>query len=181
MRLLKGIGLVAALLVLSCGVARADGITDPQIIVSGGVSTTLHITSLNFLITVPNNPGCQQTTGVLNNVVVPVEDCGAINQTGFGITSLTFVFPFNPNLSPLVLGVNTFGATSFTFNPNTGLTTAVFGIGFIPDNTDFHIQFWGFNPGTQFNVAASVPEPGTLALFGTGLMGIAGLVRRKRA
>ena len=182
MKLLKSLGLLATFLILSVGVAHADGITDPQIIIRDGVATTVVLTSPNTTITVPNNPGCHQTTGILNNVVVPIEDCGILNATGGPIIAVTFVFTFDPNLNPLVLGGNIFGQTNFTFDPNTGFTTAIFSVGFIPSPGDFHIEFWNFNPGTTFNVAATVvPEPGTLALLGTGLAGLAGLKRRKRA
>jgi hypothetical protein len=33
--------------------------------------------------------------------------------------------------------------------------------------------------GTKQSVLASIPEPGTLCLFGTGLLGLAGLMRRR--
>lgn len=44
-------------------------------------------------------------------------------------------------------------------------------------SSDASFEEWGYTPGP--NAPPPVPEPGTLALFGTGLLSIAGFIRRK--
>jgi hypothetical protein len=44
------------------------------------------------------------------------------------------------------------------------------------DGADIGVQYDGTNPGPPV-----VPEPGTLSLFGTGLLGLAGMLRNKFA
>ncbi len=176
MRFAKLSVLCATLLVVA-GAASADGVLDPQIIIRGDPATSISMTSPNLIISVPNNPGCKQTTTVLNNVTVPVEDCGIHNMTGFDIYTITLQFTLDPNLNPLVLGGNLFGAQSFTFDPNTGIVTAIFSLGVIPAGQDFHIEFINFDPGTSFDIVAQSPEPATLALFASGLGAI--IARRR--
>ncbi len=81
----------------------------------------------------------------------------------------------------------TFGSTSFSltnFPPAFGwqefmlTTTATSSL----TNLSFTFRqdpaFW-FLDNVQVNAATTTPEPGTLLLFGSGLIGIAGVVRRK--
>jgi hypothetical protein len=79
-----------------------------------------------------------------------------------------------------------YGTISGTLNSNLvawlGLGTTTGGNGWI---AQIDLQF-NNNPGLILSIHRGdaqlvVPEPGTLALFGTGLIGLAGLLRRKLA
>jgi hypothetical protein len=69
------------------------------------------------------------------------------------------------------------GTFSFTFDGSnlTGSTNQIFGLSHDDDGQ----QCFGDLHGTTTITTASVPEPGMLTLFGTGLIGLAGAVRRK--
>jgi PEP-CTERM motif-containing protein len=73
--------------------------------------------------------------------------------------------------------VGTFSATVDGLNLN-GITTQFFEL----ENEDGHLSFEEVHGKTCISPSPSpVPEPGTLTLFGTGLVSLAGLVRRKLA
>jgi PEP-CTERM motif len=101
--------------------------------------------------------------------------------TGTFTGPVTFVGTFNP------LGDLGAGAWSYTLNGNvSGNFSSGYGGGAASGGTvqftfdvHGHIPFSNFVRGNSGNTTFATPEPGTLGLLGTGLIGIAGLVRRK--
>jgi hypothetical protein len=127
-----------------------------QISVTGG--DIVHLTTESF-----NIPGILIDVQQTSNGLFATSTTAALNAS---LTSdgTTLGFGFTP---PDGL---TAGMTSYTLIVNTNMTTFVPGVFSLQDGQTQN--FDGFVP-------AAAPEPGSLALLGTGLLGVAGVARRK--
>jgi hypothetical protein len=163
--------LLAALLLALPVAAFADSTTDYAIFgkvpgtasvsgsatASGTLSVTALLTQING-VSVPNGT-VSITTGTLTATAV----AGIFTFTGGTIDIMSSTH------QPLFQGTFTKGSTVVVSN---GVPTI---IGFVGSST----VTLTINAKTISGDAIVTPEPGTLGLLGTGLVGIAGLVRRK--
>jgi len=121
--------------------------------------------------------------------------CEFENHTSSAITSLNFTFDIPGDTSSLIFqaldpdgffsieGIDENGAL---FAGGTGIPAcgAIGEGGFCFEPFHFLVDFYGFPVGTRMTMTAAeadaVPEPATLTLFGTGLVLVAGRLRRRR-
>jgi hypothetical protein len=118
------------------------------------------------------------------------------NEAGTNTSPINYA-SYTPNSASIVLGT---GASAVTFNlaSITDVTSGLFdsftgtGIistgvaGFDPTEADLFFSTQGdgtvtFSATAVSEASPAVPEPSTLALFGTGILGIAGVARRRMA
>jgi hypothetical protein len=165
----------------------------------GGAGT---IANLVLLFSVPNPPGGSITVLTSSaGSIGSVSFAGTLMSTGCsdvyscaGISGMNNSNNF-PNLSGAELAKNGITATSFSIfrvtitGANLGAGGNITITGAFPQGTfvdAFGIDNTGTPFGTPFTEAGlttgqPIPEPGTLALFGSGLIGIATLIRRRLA
>ena len=179
-----GVMAICALVLLSAGVAQADAI-DPVIIVRGGTgSINLTTTSISLLFPDPGNQGCANSTTTAGQYAgvpagMPIMTCVFFNNGPAPLTSLVITFPAQGPLTVDCIGIcSSFSGTNdnratFIFNPPIP-NTPVFPF------KEFEITFVAFGAGTNFAGTFNTPEPGTLALLGTGLLAVASKLRRKK-
>jgi hypothetical protein len=113
--------------------------------------------------------------------------------TNFGPVSATLVSSINNGAGKLTWGEVKYGipkgntsVTGISFDLMGNISTS----SFLANNKGNVIAVHFCSPGAQttkcpsptgFTTAVTNPEPGTLGLFGTGLLGVWGLVRRRRS
>ena len=191
---------LAAFVVLSSAGAHADSIpTGDPVIRAGGGSGSVPITFPTFRILTPT--GSSPTDGtdcflIQGGVSTEAPGCFFSNdiKSGFTIDALVFVVTANFSGSlTCALSTALGGASSFTQCSARGHVAAFYGGPGIPYGDDFSMGFRGFNSDTTFVGRAilsgsdmpailskpdtPVPEPGTLALF---VSGIGALLFRRR-
>jgi hypothetical protein len=125
-------------------------------------------------------------SGVLSGTLVVPGEYALTGVTGtYNGASITGLVPLNsPDQGSIFLYDNLF-FTSFPYASNTGSSGFVFSVTGQPD-----VNFWFDQNATDYSsvnvntpVTASfvsaTPEPGTLVMFGSGIIGLAGVLRRK--
>jgi hypothetical protein len=181
--------MILGLVAVCAGSVQANGI-DPGVIIVGGRGS-LSLTGPTVTVTYPGQTGCTSGSSL------PAIYSGASMPTALvGLPFMDCVFgndSVSPAISNLVINVNTAQlpltlqcatlCSGFSQTPTGGTITFYFNpaIQICPTAVcEFRAVFVNFTPGTTFEVRTNVPEPGALALLGTGLLGIATRLRRKK-
>jgi hypothetical protein len=189
------------LLALAAALAFSPSLlADPYIFGTIGVtggndnwsSTVLNLTGSTGVVADATGSFEGTTSPIVNIPISPASGSGAV----WNFTTLTFASPdvlvFTTNM-----GVATFTITGpISVALNTSEFLDIFGTGtlslsgyadtpatFSSNSTDSSLNFgnggsstFGIDVTSQYSVT---PEPGSLTLFGTGLLGLAGMLRRK--
>lgn len=184
-----GLVVVAGLL-CPLALAKAEGIATPVSGSGGGVSGTGTLVTLSngngsYTITSITGTG---VTGLINpdgfgtndNLLFPDSASGLVDQNGFSFTDVMGDTGYDVNLvsdgladgNYLINLTDTDGDTqqipagSFVIDPVTADATG-------------NVREFSFSFASVADAAAVTPEPSSIALLGTGLLGVAGLLKRR--
>ena len=151
----------ALILTTSAGVVADDGgsfagLTSPTVNIAHGSAATMDFSTLTFaspdVLVFTTNTGV--ATFTITGLTVAMDTSEFLNLSGTGILTLT---GYAPTLA-------TFSSDSTDSNNGYGIGTGA--------SSTFGIDI------TSLGESAT-PEPSTLVMFGTGLLGLAGMLRRK--
>ena len=174
---IKNLALITALVISSAGIAKADPIISGSLGIAGGgdswntTTETVSFTSAGFVVTADGtfSSGLVGSTVTLSDFSYAVGSYApfAVFSTADGITlDLTSITEGDVDSTGLHID-GTGVLTENGFAPTTG--TFIFNSSTSGDSAAFEATA----------TATAVPEPASLALFGTGLLGIVGVARRK--
>jgi hypothetical protein len=204
--LLVATALIAALVVMVAPVAKADGVPPGDPVFKGGgdaplpgeVAAPIFQTTFTISCMSGTCPGaddmptgidpCDLTEGSYSNSSPScyfVNDL-EINGVGQVLDALTFLVPGIPpggetGVSCALLNVSTVITGCNVTSDGDGGSMVSFSAD-IPYGTNFLIDLEGFTGGVTTTGYASLPEPGSLAMLGLGLVGLFGWnLKRKRS
>ena len=188
-KLLRGLALVVVLTVLASAAAMADNFNftfcnDPngpgnvQGCVTGQVQGIPHTgTSMASAVLITSYPAG------LGNYTTPFD---VLNWTGYSLIEDSFT-SVNGVMTAAFFSLTGANGINDQLYLNSQCNCQMFGLmlgtNFIDIGSNDTLYVWnddGMTPtGVVFTNAGTVPEPGTLALLGSGIIGLAGVVRRK--
>ncbi|HVP55389.1 MAG TPA: PEP-CTERM sorting domain-containing protein [Candidatus Eisenbacteria bacterium] len=127
------------------------------------------------------NLGANYTSGpnLIGTGVIPV---GGIDETG-GLTLSGFSFTYDPTLGNLLVEVVVNNQDNVPNNGANAYNAVMVESGTLSSRAYCLTNFSCFADNTAlvttFSTGPTIPEPGTLMMFGSGLLGLAGVARRK--
>jgi hypothetical protein len=195
MKMLSKIAFVALVALLLASVAQADLLTTFTTSISAGDPTQLGRISRNGI---PSDwSGLKPFPGIINPLTVYNYHTFSVNSgvTPFifitidSVPGNTFASAYFPTYDPTNLSLNYLGDAGSSGN-YFGTDPVSFEV-FVPVRSNFLVVVntsSNVGIGQPFTITVqgflddqftSTPEPGTLVLFGSGMLGVVGLVRRK--
>ena len=173
------LALLGVLVMMGASLAMADG--DPNLKLAGAPHDGYVVSGNSWDFTTSTGSGNPCTVGVTNDA-----NCVFTNGSGLTWSSLIFTITGNDN-SPVTCSVSFKGFSTCGSNDAGNAITYSGGLGISAGEfpgDDFQVVLKGWSPGTNFSVtaiASSTPEPSSLLMLGSGLLGIGGMLRRRFA